>query len=279
MVSKQQLINMQKLTERQEESLVKMYQQAFVEAVRLSKAIKRSDLERIMANPERVHYVSIMRQLKELLIDLDERALRDLKILIPQRYELGKLFAEHDLNKLGITDLTRTMSMIDKNAISSIIQDTYEDLARATANVEEYFKRAIREATQEEVFKNVLTGRGMEISKEELKNRLEQQGMTAFVKKNGARLNLESYSEMVIRTKTMKAHNTGNLAMIVQNGFDLVQISSHSNSCKKCIPYQGKIYSISGTSKKYPPLSSINGGPPFHVNCRHVSKPYIEGYD
>lgn len=183
MVSKQQLINLQKLTERQEEGLVRIYQQAFVEAVRLSKAIKRSDLERIMANPERVHYVSIMRQLKELLTDLDERALRDLKILIPQRYELGKLFAEYDLNKLGVADLTNSLSLIDKNAVSSIIQDTYEDLVRATGNVEEYFKRAIREATQEEVFKNVLTGRGMEISKEELKNRLEQQGMTAFVKR------------------------------------------------------------------------------------------------
>jgi hypothetical protein len=44
-----------------------------------------------------------------------------------------------------------------------------------------------------------------------------------------------------------------------------------------CGFYEGRVYSITGTSEKYPPLSSLpNGGPPFHPNCIHGAAPFIE---
>jgi hypothetical protein len=59
---------------------------------------------------------------------------------------------------------------------------------------------------------------------------------------------------------------------------DLVIVSNHPDECPLCRPYEGKIYSLSGTSEKYPPLSVAKQGGLFHPNCGHVATMYVEGY-
>ncbi|MFA2861499.1 MULTISPECIES: phage minor capsid protein [Bacillus] len=48
----------------------------------------------------------------------------------------------------------------------------------------------------------------------------------------------------------------------------------------KCAPYQGRIFSMSGKSKKYPAWSTTSYGDAagiLGVNCRHIKYPYIPG--
>lgn len=59
---------------------------------------------------------------------------------------------------------------------------------------------------------------------------------------------------------------------------DLVEMSAHEGSCKECAKYQGRIFSISGTNKKYPKLPDVvfkHGG--IHEGCRHTFVPFCEG--
>ncbi|MEG1186050.1 MAG: phage minor capsid protein [Eubacterium sp.] len=52
---------------------------------------------------------------------------------------------------------------------------------------------------------------------------------------------------------------------------DFVECSSHENTCGICSKYQGRIYSISGKSKKYPKLPKIvHQYCGFHEGCRHM---------
>jgi len=55
-------------------------------------------------------------------------------------------------------------------------------------------------------------------------------------------------------------------------------MSSHNSSCKICAPLEGRVYSISGNNKEFPPLNKAYSGTHMniHPNCRHVLVPYIE---
>lgn len=91
------------------------------------------------------------------------------------------------------------------------------------------------------------------------------------------RYGLRFYSETVARTWSMAAANEAALAMAETFDTDLVQFPVHSGACPICVPWQGKVFSISGQSPEFPPLSTI-GTPPLHPNCRHRLLPVtVEG--
>lgn len=56
---------------------------------------------------------------------------------------------------------------------------------------------------------------------------------------------------------------------------DLVQVSKHSGTCPLCSKWQGKIFSVSGTSAKYPPFALALQGGLFHPHCRHAEACFI----
>ena len=107
-----------------------------------------------------------------------------------------------------------------------------------------------------------------------------EKGVPALVDKAGRKWSTEAYINMVTRSMVSKVSNEMQTARFQEYGVDLVEISSHADSRPSHIPFQGNIYSISGKSTKYPPLSETGygtiegiGG----INCRHVLYPFIEG--
>lgn len=63
---------------------------------------------------------------------------------------------------------------------------------------------------------------------------------------------------------------------------DLVEVDAHEGARPEHAEWQGKIYSRSGTSDKYPPFSVCGLGDVTGicgVNCRHSYYPYFEGMD
>lgn len=95
---------------------------------------------------------------------------------------------------------------------------------------------------------------------QELMNRFADEGITGVRYSNGRTMKIDSYAEMVARTQTKNAWNEANFNRLQQYGIDLVVISVHYPCSDLCVPYQGNVYSMSGESDKYPPLSSTNPG-------------------
>jgi len=77
-----------------------------------------------------------------------------------------------------------------------------------------------------------------------------------------------------------QAANATQIARMTELNEDLVEVSSHLGSRPEHTPFQGNIYSVSGTSKQYPPLSDTGYGTGSGIGgfgCRHVLYPYFEG--
>lgn len=82
----------------------------------------------------------------------------------------------------------------------------------------------------------------------------------------------ETYAKMVARTKAAEAQSLSVIDTVQEFGGDLVKFSSHNTKTPICKLYEGKIFSISGSSKKYPKLDRIS---PLHPFCQHRLLPYV----
>jgi len=80
----------------------------------------------------------------------------------------------------------------------------------------------------------------------------------------------------VARTTTMEAHLQGTANRLVEQGHDLVKVSTHRGACELCQPWQGKILSITGKTEGYPTLEEAKAAGLFHPNCRHAYGLYID---
>ncbi|MGH0601151.1 phage minor capsid protein [Bacillus mycoides] len=105
-------------------------------------------------------------------------------------------------------------------------------------------------------------------------------GIPGFIDKSGRKWSAEAYVNMVCRSTSNNVANEMQDERMKDYGVDLVETSSHMGARPKCAPYQGRIFSMSGKSKKYPAWSTTSYGDPagiLGVNCRHIKYPYIEG--
>jgi hypothetical protein len=105
-------------------------------------------------------------------------------------------------------------------------------------------------------------------------------GIPALVDAAGRTWSTEAYAQMLVRTNASNAATDTQLERIGQHNIDLVEVSSHVGAHPKCAPYQGRVFSLSGNSDKYPPLESTSKGQAdglFGINCGHEMYPFVEG--
>ena len=106
------------------------------------------------------------------------------------------------------------------------------------------------------------------------------QGIPSIVDKAGRQWTSEAYVNAVLRSNTSRAASEASFARSEEYGTDLVEISSHPGSRPSHYDFQGKVYSRSGTSDKYPPLSETGYGTAAGIsgaNCAHYAQAFWEG--
>ena len=106
-------------------------------------------------------------------------------------------------------------------------------------------------------------------------------GITAIRDRSGRRWNMVSYIEMATRTACLTAANDGYAALMVEHGFDIVQVSEVANCSPLCAPYQGRLLSLTGNPgdvQVVATLAEARAHGLHHPNCRHALKFWAPGY-
>jgi len=112
---------------------------------------------------------------------------------------------------------------------------------------------------------------------EKIMRPLANKGITGVRYADGRTMRLDSYAEMVSRTQTGNASRQASLNRIQEYGGDLVLNSQHYPTSDLCAPYQGRVFSISGTDGNYPSLQTAISGGLYHPNCKHSQSGYKRG--
>lgn len=229
------------------------------------------------------------------IIAKHDNAIRDwLVTAVADSYVRGANIMYADIRKLGIsatdgnvvqekftTDLIKQIDLltVHKDAINALASDAYLDFANGMNGVVRSVEKQLNDALKRQIrainISKQITGTDIRTIKNEVADAIGQQGFSALVDRGGRQWTLPRYSEMLVRTHTIRAANEGTINRAAEYGVDLVQVSRHGGACPICVPYEGKIYSLSGKSKKYPKLDVQ---PPFHPNCRHslLPRPFID---
>lgn len=178
--------------------------------------------------------------------------------------------------------------------VEAIASALHRDLGRVEGNllrdtIDAY--RSVQAATAARIATGVETRRQ---ASQAAWQALVDKGITGFTDTAGRRWKLSSYAEMVGRTNVARAATQGQTDRQKSLDIDLVIVSNHSQECKLCRPYEGKILAISGptgdielehatrddemvTVHVEATLAQAQSAGFQHPNCRHSVSAFLPG--
>ena len=222
----------------------------------------------------------VMARVKDEVIKTDAQVRGWLSEGIPTSYLSGLEDAENQLAALNInTGAGKITLQVLKEipdlephlaATNALMSEAYADFASGMNGMVKGAERVVSDALRRQIRLKIaegrLTGKGARDVAKEIKDLAEQEGFTVLFDRGGRKWTLERYSEMLSRTHLIKANNEATANRALDFDIDIVEISTHGATDKICAPLEGKLFSISGNSEKYPKLKNQ---PPFHPSCRH----------
>ena len=187
-------------------------------------------------------------------------------------------------NKIFKAATGRTVSEQSAQIMLANMQKTYNDLSRLTLTTA---------ATSEAQFVNQANAAYMQVASgafdydSAMKNACEnlaKDGVTAVQYRNGTpvKFTVEAAVRMNILTGINQTAANITLNNCDELDCDLVETSAHIGARPEHEEWQGKIFSVSGKSDKYPPFSVCGLGEVTGIcgiNCRHSFYPYFEGLE
>lgn len=176
-----------------------------------------------------------------------------------------------------------TFTALHKQAIEIITNNMINSLNNAVDVVGRRTEDAIRDIGLSSTVDKFATGYTIKQQQKQLKEELLDKNITCIQDKLGRNINVTSYASMVARSVVAETQNTCIKNLAKEYNHDLVKMTHHATSCHICSPYEGKIYSISGNSDKYPSLKTVpgfrDGYNNIHPNCRHRLHIWVQKYN
>ena len=228
---------------------------------------------------------ALLAQVQAELENLDRSTKTWIEKNVPTEYKVGAQQAIKDLKAIGISPEDFTFSMLHTEAVKVIADDMYSSFAEALRFVRKDVERTLRMVDKQEIMdrigQGIVQGSGRKEVVAQVQDVLSKQGVSSLVDKGGKRWQLDTYADMLTRTKMAETQRLGAEYTMMENGHDLVQVSAHMTSCDSCALVEGKIYSLTGNTPGYPTFEKIKSlsNHIFGPNCRHRSVPYSPFYD
>jgi hypothetical protein len=218
---------------------------------------------------------AILAQIEKTLIDLGQDVDEFLKKELPGYYKQGVNQAVTQLNNLGAdVGISTGFNKLHKEAIFALVDDTNIYVNEALSNIKRsattMLNKVVREQVTQNIAKGMIAGDALQTAIKDIKQTLIDEGLTALTDSAGKTWDLDTYAEMLFRTMSVQARNRGLANRMVENGYDLVQVSDHNADCDLCSPWEGKILSISGDDPEYDTVAEAEADGLFHPNCKHA---------
>ena len=112
---------------------------------------------------------------------------------------------------------------------------------------------------------------------QDLLDEYAKKGLQAVTYKDGRRMSIDSYSEMLGRTITGRTAVQASLNRYVETGYQLCIVSAHFRACDLCTPYEGRVLSLTGRHPDYESVADAELQGLFHAQCKHDISVFIEG--
>ena len=234
-------------TDKDVATFIKLYEKAEKDII--------NEITKAVARGNNTQYLFAMRSnIRVILADLDEGARDWCGKAIPRVYGHGAASRFGAIHQQAVKVLADN-SFNRFKEVSSFIGRRVDDIYRTLA-LENLTGAVVGYNTAKQVANKY-------------KEALLEKGVTGFKDKLGREWNMTTYTKMVARTTLMEADLEGTKNRLIEQGRDLVRVTTHIGSCEKCAPWQGKILSLTGITPGYPTLADARAKGLYHPNCKH----------
>ena len=216
------------------------------------------------------HAVAALERVQAILRNLENDAWeyvpkiveKQFYVRVPEARKIAEPVSKHIAGYINAATLTSEQH----NLVQMLTQQLLGELTEAGITAMSTVQSAILGRVTPDIYRRVgleqvaqaeATGRGLYKTVPQFVEELRREGITAFTDKAGRKWSLHTYASMAIRTTSRQAEIAATLS--ADSEHDLYQISSHNTSCAICAPYEGRVYSKSGTDPDFPPLASAFG--------------------
>lgn len=218
---------------------------------------------------------AILRQIEEILTELGVDVQKFLETELTDYYTVGADEAIKQLQNIGADiGVSEGFNRVHKEAIAAMVDDAAsafgESMTGVARSAQLLLGKISREAITQKMAEGVIGGKALKEVRKVIVGTLETQGLDALIDKAGRSWSLDRYADMLFRTKVVEARNRGLINRMVENGYDLVQVSKHMGTCPICAPWEGQILSSRGDTPGYPTVAQAEADGLFHPNCRHA---------
>lgn len=267
---------------RDRNKLIKAYERAMKE---LANTLLK---ELAVKNPndiQVVNTVKLMKQIELIIQELNAVSKTLTEDVVRQAFNHGQ--AVHLMKIAGVESYDEAIrqagiTQLSKDMIDSLIADTFTDLLVATTYMEENLKKTIRKVVSKVMQLKMAQNVGYyetaqllmkELSKKGLSKTIIKEGFVGVIDRSGRKWNLQTYVDMVVKTKTQQAHVEGIRHQSFITGFDLAIISNHGAD-DECGLWENVIISVNGQTKGFPTYDQARSSKQiFHPNCEHTLLP------
>ena len=173
---------------------------------------------------------------------------------------------------------------INERKLNALIKATVKDMEKAEAAMlrmaNDEYRKVIYNA---EVYYNTGAGTLSQCIDMATKDFLSR-GISCIEYANGARVGIDSYVQMALRTAQTRAYLAGEATKRDEWGVSTVIVNRRGVACPRCLQWVGRVYydDVWGgapipSPRKYPLLSEAMAGGLYHPNCKDIHTTYFEG--
>jgi len=213
----------------------------------------------------------LLANLNVIIDSLDERTQRFIDKNIPIHYSRHANDAAKEIKAItGAVKFTK----IHEEAALSFVDRVKSKFAVALTATKRKAQGIVNTILQDNITRSLaaskIIGETLDDATKNVIKQIAEQGITGVVDKAGRELNIASYARTLAYTEIAEAGRTGVKNVALQNGFDLVIVSSHNSAHEECARWEGKVLSLTGATKGYKTLDYAKSKGLFHPNCQHT---------
>jgi hypothetical protein len=249
--------------------LVKLYQAAEKELI--------NEVSRGIVKGNETTYVrGILANVKVILAELEQGSRQWSQSAIPAVYT--KAIEEADA-QMAAAHVAAGFGAIHQQAANILAQSTYGRLQDMTAFIGRRVDDLFRSISLASVRGTIVGYDSWQKAAKKIRDSLAENGITGFTDKAGRAWDMSTYADMVSVTTTMEAHLEGTRNRLLENDQQLVMVSEHGGSCRRCAPWEGRVLALDDSyDGDYPidgTLDDARAEGLFHPRCRHAYGLYV----
>lgn len=225
-------------------------------------------------------FSTINQQIEEVLRKANETGLMSQEIAILEAIKKGLKIYNYTASK----SIRAQFFRINERKLNALIKATTNDMKKAEVamlrRTNDEYRKIIYNS---EVYYN--TGAGtLKQSVDMATKDFLSRGISCIEYANGARVGIDTYARMAIRTAQTRAYLQGEATKRDEWGINTVIVNKRGVACPLCLKYVGQVFydDVWGSApvpspEKYPRLSTAIDGGLYHPNCKDIHTTYFEG--